>query len=71
MIISIEGPVYPDQIRPNVIRILVNLIYFDFIGFQKYLDGPTIKYTQDEMIDEIVGSIGDRMNRRYQPCRNI
>jgi hypothetical protein len=32
MIISIEGPVYLDQTRPNVNRILANLIYFDFIG---------------------------------------
>jgi hypothetical protein len=58
MIISIEGPVYPDQTRPNVIRMLANLIYFDFIDFQKYLDESTIKYTQDEMTDEVVGSTG-------------
>jgi hypothetical protein len=65
------SPVYPDLTRPNANRILANLIYFDFIGSRKYLDDPTIKYTQDETVDEIVGPTGDRAIRRYQPCQNI
>jgi hypothetical protein len=40
-------------------RILTNLIYFDFIGFQKYFDEPTNEYTQDETADELVSVTGD------------
>jgi hypothetical protein len=40
-------------------RILANLIYFDFIGFRKYLDEPIDGYAQDETVDEIVSVTGD------------
>jgi hypothetical protein len=59
MIILIEGPVYLDQTRPNVNRIFANLIYFDFIGFRKYLDEPIDEYTLDETTDEIMSVTGD------------
>jgi hypothetical protein len=52
-------------------RILTNLIYFDFIGSQKYLDEPTIKHTQVEIADEIVCPTRDRAVERYQSCHNI
>jgi hypothetical protein len=51
--------------------ILANLIYFDSLGSQKYIDVPTIKYTQDETVDEIVGPTGGQAVGHYHPCRNI
>jgi hypothetical protein len=51
--------------------ILTNLIYFDFISSQKYVDEPTIKYTQDEIAEEIVGPTEDRAVGRDRPRRNI
>jgi hypothetical protein len=67
--LSSLSPVYPDLTRPNMNRILVNLIYFDFIGSRK--NEPTIKCTQDETADEILGPTGDQAVGRRQPCRNI
>jgi hypothetical protein len=64
--ISIQRPVYSDITKPNVNRMLVNLIYFDFIDFRKCLDEPKIKYTQDETTDEIEGLIRDRMIGHHQ-----
>jgi hypothetical protein len=62
------SPVYHDLTRPNVNKILANLIYFYSIGSQKYIDESTTKYTQDEMVDEIIGPIGGQAVRHYQPC---
>jgi hypothetical protein len=62
---------YHDLIRPNVNKIIANLIYFDSIYSRKYIDELTIKYTQDEMVDEIMGPTGGQAVRQYQPCQNI
>jgi hypothetical protein len=65
------SPVYHDLTRPNVNKILANLIYVDSIGSQKYIDEPTIKYTQDETVDEIVGPTKGQAVGHYQTCRII
>jgi hypothetical protein len=65
--LSSPSPAYHDLTRPNVNKILANLIYFDSIGSQKYIDEPIIKYTQDEMVDEIMGPIGGQAIGHYQP----
>jgi hypothetical protein len=66
-----SSPVYSSPTRPNVNRILANLIYFDSICSRKYQYEPTIKYTQDETTDEIVGPTGGQAVGHYRPFRNI
>jgi hypothetical protein len=72
MIISIEGPVYLDQTKPNVNRILANLIYFWLHRFSKNI--LTSRQMNTLRMRQLMRSwcvTGDLAIWRYQPNQII